>query len=140
MHSLRESVLCLVNLARANHGMRPLRFSRDLRRAAEAHSADMVDRGYFSHTGPGGSSLMARVARNGYGGFSQVGEDIGWGIGRRSGSAAAMFDAWMHSAGHRANILEPRYRDFGVGVSRGSPDGAGGRGAATYTLDFGSPG
>jgi uncharacterized protein YkwD len=137
VHEMRQGVLCLVNVARTNHGMLPLRYNEDLRRAAEGHSADMVERGYFSHTGPGGRGPMARVARTGYGGFSRIGEDIGWVTGHMYGSAAGMFDAWMRSAVHRANILDPRYRDLGVGVSRGSPNG-GGRGAATYTLDFGS--
>jgi uncharacterized protein YkwD len=43
----------------------------------------------------------------------------------------------MHSPPHRANILDPGFRDAGVGVARGFPLGGGGA-AATYTVDFGA--
>jgi uncharacterized protein YkwD len=49
----------------------------------------------------------------------------------------AVFKDWMHSPPHRANILDPSYRDVGVGVARGYPMGAG-AGSATYTVDFGA--
>ena len=39
--------------------------------------------------------------------------------------------------GAEANILDPNYRDAGVGVARGYPFGAA-AGAATYTVDFGA--
>jgi uncharacterized protein YkwD len=49
----------------------------------------------------------------------------------------AVFKEWMHSPPHRANILDPGFRDAGVGVARGYPLG-GARGSATYTVDFGA--
>jgi uncharacterized protein YkwD len=140
LHQLRTSVLCLVNRAREHRGIAHLRYSAELRRAATGHSNDMVSHSHFSHSGSGGSSVTARVARAGYlarAGAYAIGENIGGGPGRRLGSPVAVFRAWMHSPGHRANILDRRFRDFGVGVVRGFPFG-GGRRAATYTLDFGS--
>ena len=53
------------------------------------------------------------------------------------GSPWQIFVAWMHSPPHRANILDPSFRDAGVGVARGFPLGAAGA-AATYTVDFGA--
>jgi uncharacterized protein YkwD len=44
---------------------------------------------------------------------------------------------WMHSPPHRANILDPSLRDFGVGIARGDVLNGGSRGA-TYTLDLGA--
>lgn len=41
---------------------------------------------------------------------------------------------WMRSPGHRANILSPRFRDIGISIVAGGPDGAGSR---TYTVVFG---
>jgi uncharacterized protein YkwD len=139
LHSLHVSTLCLVNEARERNGLRPLRFSGELRSSATGHSEDMVRSGKFSHYGSRGSTLAGRVARAGYlanAGVYAVGENIAWGEGQRLGSPAAIVRAWMHSAGHRANILNPAYRDFGVGVVHGSPFG-GGKGAATYTLNLG---
>jgi uncharacterized protein YkwD len=139
LHQLRSAALCLINRARERHGMRSLRYSAALRRSATGHSKDMVRSGKFSHYGSRGSTLTGRVARAGYlahAGAYAVGENIGSGPGRRFGSAVAVVRGWMHSSGHRANILNPSYRDFGVGVARGSPFGGGSR-AATYTLDLG---
>ena len=43
------------------------------------------------------------------------------------GSPMAIFVDWMHSPPHRANILDPSFRDAGVGVARGFPMGGGRR-------------
>ncbi len=135
LHHLRTSVLCLVNLTRERYGLVPLHHNPDLRRSATGHSNDMVAEDYFSHEGPRGSTLGGRVARAGYltGASSYfLGEDIGWGRGRRYGSPLGILRSWMHRPS-RANILDPRFRDFGVGVARGFP-GAPGADAITYTL------
>jgi uncharacterized protein YkwD len=47
-----------------------------------------------------------------------------------------MVKAWMHSAGHRENILNPDFRDLGVGVIWGTFSNRKGRGGM-YTTDFG---
>ena len=85
----------------------------------------MVVHRYFAHEGPGGS-VDSRISRAGY--LSQasafaIGENIGGGRGRRCGSPMAVFEEWMHSPPHRANILDPSFRDAGVGVARGFPLG-----------------
>ncbi len=138
MHQIRTSVLCLVNRAREREGLQPLNYNLDLRTSATQHSVDMVTHDYFAHTGPRGSTVGQRVERSGYlGSFRSyvVGENIGGGVGRL-GSPLGVWRAWMHSPTHRANILDPSFHDFGVGVARGYPN-AGTRDAATYTLDFG---
>jgi hypothetical protein len=49
-----------------------------------------------------------------------------------------MVAAWMSSPGHRANILDPRFRDTAVGVSPHPPSSlARGQAGAIYTQDFG---
>ncbi len=139
MHSLRSSILCLVNRARERFGLKPLHANADLRRSATGHSNDMVADHYLSHYGPNGSTPSGRVARSGYlvrANAYVIGENIGGGRGRRFGSPLAVFRAWMHSPPHRANILDREFHNFGVGVARGFPD-AGGADAATYTLDLG---
>lgn len=140
LHYLRSSMLCLVDRIREHYGLEPLDYNVELRRSATGHSNDMVANDYFSHYGSGGSTIGGRVARAGY--LARVntyliGENIGGGEGRASGSPIAVFRSWMHSPTHRANILDPSFHDFGVGVSRGYPYG-GGPAAATYTLDLGT--
>ena len=106
-----------------------------LTKAAKGHAGDMVSRDYFSHDTIDGSDFATRIHRAGYRGLT-LGEDLAWGSGTL-GTARAIVRAWMHSQGHRANILNRKYREMGVGVSLGVPGGAGGLGGATYAVDFG---
>jgi uncharacterized protein YkwD len=140
LHFMRSSVLCLVNRVRLQYGLRPLHYNPDLRNSADQHSMDMVVNGYFSHDGPGGSTVGDRVGRSGY--LARVstyfiGENIGGGMGRDYGSPLGVFQAWMHSPEHRANILDTGFHDFGAGVALGFP-GSGRANTATYTLDLGA--
>lgn len=138
LHQMRGSVLCLINRIRVHYRLHPLAYNQALRTSASAHSVSMVVHGYLAHEGPGGS-MDGRIARAGYlasAGRFVIGEDIGGG-GGPLGSPQAVVRDWMHSPVHRANILDPHFRDAGVGVARGFPYGGGGR-AATYTVDFGA--
>jgi uncharacterized protein YkwD len=139
LHQMRSSELCLINRVRAHYGLHPLSFNPELRDSATGHSASMITHHYFAHEGPGGS-VGSRVTRTGYlhrARAYMVGENIGGGRGRRYGSPMGVFKEWMNSPPHRANILDPGFRDIGVGVVRGYPMGAN-RGSATYTVDFGA--
>jgi uncharacterized protein YkwD len=138
LHQMRSSELCLINRVRAHYQLHPLVFNSDLRDSATGHSDSMVIHRYFAHEGPGGS-VNSRISRAGYLASAHaftIGENIGTG-GGRTGSPMAIFEDWMHSPPHRANILDSEYRDAGVGVARGYPFG-GDRPAATYTVDFGA--
>jgi uncharacterized protein YkwD len=129
---------CLINRQRAAHGLRPLRINGPLSRAARGHSRDMVARGYFSHYTPQGESPFARMLHDGYAAKRRacaMGENIAAATGPFS-TPASIVRMWMNSSGHRANILDPAYRDTGVGVAYGYPGSRRYRGA-TYTQDFG---
>lgn len=135
---LRQSVRCLFNRARERHGMRSLRISRKLRRAATGHSRQMVKHRFFSHGGLSGSTTASRIAGTGY--FASArsyyyGEVITAAC-HREGSPKQSFRRFMRSPPHRAEILTPRFREIGVGIARGIPF-AGESGCATYTVDLG---
>ena len=134
------ATLCLVNLQRRDAGVAPLGENAKLDQVAGAHSQDMTTQGYFDHVSPGGSTPQSRMTQVGY--ISDrvsytVGENIAWATGPLA-TPASIVDDWMHSPGHRANILDGNFRDTGMGVSLGSvgPLGGGDTGAA-YTQDFG---
>ncbi len=91
----------------------------------------MVRRHYFGH-----GDFAGRIRRAGYRGWT-LGENIAWGSLQWS-TPAAIVDMWMHSPGHRANILRPQFREIGIGIAVGAPQRCVG-GAATYTTDFGKP-
>jgi uncharacterized protein YkwD len=132
----RGVTLCLLNRERRSRGRAPLRADARLTRAAQAHSDDMVAHRYFAHDSRDGAGFGARIKATGWTGHRRcytVGENIAFGSGGDA-TPAAIVDAWMHSAGHRANILERRFRAIGVGVAAGTPSGESG---ATYSTDFG---
>jgi uncharacterized protein YkwD len=141
---IRAATLCLINRERRADGELPLRPNRRLRRAAQAHTESMAFGDYFEHVGPGGSgggTPVARLRAVGYISSShvgyEVGENIAWGT-LGLATPRAIVAAWMASPPHRANILDRRYRETGIGVSAHPPASlAGGQPGAIYTQDFG---
>jgi uncharacterized protein YkwD len=137
LDDVSDAIVCLHNQVRARHGLPSLRENARLRRAALGHSKEMVSEGYFEHTTPDGTTMVDRILRSRYAGPNDgwaFGENLAWGTGALATARGAV-EAWMDSAGHRANILRRTYRELGVGIVLGVPvsDAAG----ATYTVDFG---
>jgi uncharacterized protein YkwD len=132
-----DATVCLINQARAQHGLDALHSKSALERAAAAHSRDMVKRDFFSHDSPSGTTPQQRIDRTGYldGARSwAVGETIAWGTGGYA-TPSSIVRGWLQSPGHRAILLAGRYRDLGIGIALGAPSGGGG--GATFTGDFG---
>ncbi|MET9539378.1 CAP domain-containing protein [Streptomyces sp. NPDC006553] len=121
-----EEVVRLVNVERAAAGCKALAVDADLTEAAQDYTDDMAATGNFSHTGTDGSQPQDRIEAAGYT-WSRSGENIAKG----QADAAAVMDAWMHSPGHRANILNCGFTEIGVGVSTD--------GGPWWTQDFGTP-
>ena len=114
--SVQNQVIQLVNVQRTKVGCRALVLDARLSRAAQAHSIDMAKRRYFSHTSLDGRTFAQRIRAQGYTG-SLIGENIAAGYP----TPKAVMDAWMKSPGHKANILNCRYRAIGVGSAVGGP-------------------
>jgi uncharacterized protein YkwD len=140
---VRTATLCLVNKQRAAHGAAPLSDNSALDQAAQHHSADMIAADYFDHASPSGETMLRRITTTGY--LARVaGYAIGENIATATGSLAtpqAIVADWMNSPGHRANILNPRFRDSGLGILARAPASfASGQAGAIYTQDFGATG
>lgn len=90
----------------------PLRWDDELAKAAQAHSDDMQNESFFSHTGSDGSSFSDRIKRTNYEG-SPGGENIASG----HTSEQAVIEAWIKSEGHCRNIMNPDFTAFGLGRS-----------------------
>jgi uncharacterized protein YkwD len=127
-----EAVQCEINAVRAARGLPAIRNTKALRVAAQRHSEDMVRRQYFAHVSPNGLTLAKRVRRAGYPG-GRVGENIGWGSGSAA-TPAAIVQAWMNSPPHRQILLTRAFREGGVGIAQGAPQGGDGR---TFVLNVG---
>jgi uncharacterized protein YkwD len=115
--ALRNTMASLVNGSRRHHGIRPLNLNFTLSRKAYLHSKRMATRNSVYHT----TDLYSLVRRYSP---STWGENVGM-----AGTLKRMEFLFMHSAPHRANILNRRFRHLGVGVYKG-------RGYIWVTLDF----
>ena len=137
---VRKATLCLLNKQRRAHGLRALHENGRLRSAAASYSRLMVKLGFFDHTSPTGSTMQSRITATHYldGARSwSLGENIAYGTGPY-GTPRSIVRGWMHSPGHRANILNGTFRDIGIGIATGAPiSGGAGTSGGTYTTDFG---
>jgi uncharacterized protein YkwD len=136
---VRAATVCLLNRQRVLHGLPRLRTHRSLSHAASAYARLMVVQRFFGHVSPAGTTMAQRIKRTRYLRGARrwsLGENIAWGSGA-SATPARIVSAWMRSPGHRRNILDGGYRDVGIGIAVGSPDGGSG---ATYVNEFGRRG
>ena len=101
-----QEILDLVNAERQKAKLQPLRLSDDLIRGASIRAMEQVKR--FSHTRPNGTQFYTVLVR---GPNYVLGENVAVG---QSSPQEVMKD-WMNSPGHRQNILNPQYKELGVG-------------------------
>ena len=107
-----QAQLALTNEARAMDGDGPLRCDMAMTAVARAHSQDMCDQNYFSHTGRDGRSPFQRMMAGGVS-YSTAGENIAQG----QRTAQEVHTSWMGSSGHRANILNGAFGRIGIGLA-----------------------
>jgi uncharacterized protein YkwD len=129
-----ERTLVLQNETRADHGLEPLCINPLLTRAARSHSREMVEKGYLPHCSEDGEGVGARLRRFGYD-WSVCGENLAGGYGNPE-EPDSIFELWTNSTHHRANILDRRFRQVGVGTYTGTYKGI--EEYTMYTVDFGS--
>lgn len=105
-----QEVFDLVNQQRMNNGLSALKVDSEVQRVAKIKAQDMVSNNYFSHNSPtyGSPFDMLNSFKVSY---KSAAENI---AGNASNPAAV--NAWMNSAGHKANILNGSYNYTGVGV------------------------
>ena len=133
----RTAILCLLNKERARHGLPALQANPLLQLASQRHSVDMAQRNYFEHSTPEGLDSAARMVSVGYPRIGMwFGENLYWGEEAKATPVKAV-EGWMHSPGHRANILRPEFAEVGVGVAYDAPIPVSRLRAAVYTTDFG---
>lgn len=121
--TLERNVVARINAVRKSHGLRPLRAVPRLADAADRHAASMGRSSYFRHDlftptrvrtwTPFGTWIRWFWPGPGYGSWS-VGENLAWGAPDITARRTVV--NWMRSPGHRANILNPRWRNVGLGA------------------------
>ena len=107
-------VVDLTNAERARERRTPLRTNPRLMRAAQIHAEQMALAGQMAHVLPKAvyPRPVDRLAAANYH-WRTYGENVALG----QSSAEQVLNSWMHSRGHRTNILKPDFTEMGAGFA-----------------------
>ena len=105
-----EQLFAYANQARSQTGVGPLNWDPDLAQAALAHCRLMAFQGPIAHRYAGEADVATRAAQAGAH-FSVIEENVAIGP-----SPEGIQDEWMHSPGHRSNLLSPDVNRVGIAV------------------------
>lgn len=103
-----QQVVDLVNAERAKAGLAPLTIDANVEKAANVRANEIQTS--FDHVRPNGGSFSTALKEQSVN-FQGAGENIAWG----QKTPEEVMNAWMNSAGHRANILNKNFTHIGVG-------------------------
>ena len=112
--SLEQVVVDLINKQRAENSLPPLAWNPQVAEIARTHSKDMGWNNYFNHRGQDGRMVSDRAETSGIE-WHMIGENIAM-VGGFNDPIQHVVEGWMNSPGHRKNILDPRWRETGVGI------------------------
>jgi hypothetical protein len=110
----KMALIELLNKDRQSQGLAPLQENPELDSAAIMKAQDMLAKDYFAHVSPQGITpwYWFRLADYNY---QTAGENLAIGF-LDSGEVE---QAWLDSPLHRANLLNPNYKDIGIAVISG---------------------
>ncbi len=114
-----DSIVELTNSARGKNGLGALSTNSNLSSAAYSKANDMLEKDYFSHTSPTGTTPWDFISGAGYS-YIYAGENLAIGYS----DVNELFNAWMDSPTHRENILNSKFREIGVAVVSGEYQGS----------------
>ncbi|NCN24296.1 MAG: hypothetical protein COU65_03930 [Candidatus Pacebacteria bacterium CG10_big_fil_rev_8_21_14_0_10_42_12] len=109
-----QQVVAETNKTRASLGLEPLTLNSSLSEAALSKGQHMLTNQYWSHVAPDGTEPWYFIKNVGYG-YTVAGENLA----RDFQDTPDMISAWMASPTHKANIVNPEYKDIGVAVING---------------------
>lgn len=117
LSTVEQLIFEKVNVERQKAGLPMLSYNQTMQKYARSKSADMGNRGYFSHENPEGQLITASMQQDGVS-YSAWGENIAYigGISDAQALANQFMTNWMNSEGHRANILSSNFSSIGIGV------------------------
>lgn len=110
----QENVVDLVNYSRVKEGLNVLVENSKLNQAALEKAKDMIGHNYFAHTSPQNVTPWFWFEKNQYD-YQYAGENLAINFQ----NAEEEHEAWMESADHKKNILNPKYQEIGVAVEKG---------------------
>jgi len=137
---LESGVLVDINTFRRAHHLTPLHLNVKLSAAALAHTQQMAQDGYFAHESADGSAFWKRIQAfygSGPWAYWSVGENLLW--SSPDVTPARALEMWLKSPEHRANLMNPRWREIGVAAvhAAAAPGVYQGLDVTIVTTDFG---
>ena len=137
---LESGVLVDINTFRRAHHLTPLHLNVKLSAAALAHTQQMAQDGYFAHESADGSAFWKRIQAfygSGPWAYWSVGENLLW--SSPDVTPARALEMWLKSPEHRANLMNPRWREIGVAAvhEAAAPGVYQGLDVTIVTTDFG---
>ena len=115
LNDYENAVAALINSYRVASGLNAIAYEPTLTYIAKLRSADLMDRNYFSHYTPEGTTVFDLLKANGI--TSRLrGENLGQAMPAGIGSPEAFLNAWQNSPSHNANMLRAGYNYIGVGM------------------------
>jgi len=105
----RDELLNYINADRAAQGLSTVSLRDDLNSLAQAHSADMLKRNFFSHINPDNESPEDRRIRMNV--KTDVGENLAY-----SPTVYFAHQSLLRSAIHRQNLMNPEWDSVGIGI------------------------
>ncbi|HEX8226478.1 MAG TPA: CAP domain-containing protein [Candidatus Saccharimonadales bacterium] len=128
-----NELLQTTNIERSRQQQPDLAVNQKLSQAAQAKANDMVQRDYWSHNAPDGTTPWSFVEKTGYE-YQAAGENLAYGFM----NAPTIVTGWMNSPEHRANILNRSYQEIGIGITN-SPNYQGKGPATVVVAMYGQP-
>ena len=111
-------IIELTNVVRAKHNLPALKNAAALVRSSANRASDMAEKEYFDHISPTSKNFRAFLTDAGYE-YLSAGENLAMGFL----DAESVVSAWEKSSSHYANLVDPEYKDTGVGLVSGYFDG-----------------
>jgi uncharacterized protein YkwD len=107
-----EKIVEYVNILRSKKGLNEVTTDDTLMEVADLRAEELTEK--YSHTRPDGSDCFSALDEAGWPDDVHVAENIAKG----QTSALNVVNAWYHSSGHRANMMNNKNNYIGVGMNR----------------------
>lgn len=113
-----DKVWTLTNQERQLQNLPILQYSSVLSESAAAKAKNMFSENYWAHSSPSGKVPWDFFREAGYQ-YSVAGENLA----KDFYDTESLIKAWMNSPTHRANIINDKYQEIGIGVINGVLNG-----------------
>lgn len=115
LNDYENAVACLINDYRVANKLNKVAYEPTLTYIAKYRSQDLMDRNYWSHYSPEGTTVFNLFIANGIK-YKIGGENLAQATPAGIGTPQAFLNAWQNSPSHNANMLRNGYNYIGVGM------------------------